>query len=240
MLFRSISVSKVYVPNDFTVYLSPADHDGFASYEQALVVELASYLQTHARAEGLSMVAPPVVALQTDEDLRPGEFGISCRMAEVPPQPAPEPEAEAAQADAGAQVKAPAPPPVPDPVAAVPAAPANAALAGVSGTQIISAEDARQAGLVPETMTLVMGATRSRITQRVTNMGRSRDCDIVVPDPNVSRVHAEVRHIGVDYYLVDLGSTNGTEVNGQVVTRHALADGDVIVMGTSEIRVELR
>jgi pSer/pThr/pTyr-binding forkhead associated (FHA) protein len=125
------------------------------------------------------------------------------------------------------------------PAPAEPARP-NPALAGVSGTQVISAEDARQAGLVPETLTLVMDATRARVTTRVTTLGRSRDCDIAVPDPNVSRVHAEVRHIGMDYYIVDMGSTNGTEVNGQVITRHALADGDVIVMGTTEIRVELR
>ncbi|MFP5450562.1 MAG: FHA domain-containing protein, partial [Thermoleophilia bacterium] len=84
------------------------------------------------------------------------------------------------------------------------------------------------------------GTGRARVTTRVTTLGRSRDCDIVVPDANVSRVHAEVRHIGMDYYIVDMGSTNGTEVNGQVITRHALADGDVIVMGTTEIRVELR
>jgi pSer/pThr/pTyr-binding forkhead associated (FHA) protein len=43
----------------------------------------------------------------------------------------------------------------------------------------------------------------------------------------------------MDYYLVDMGSTNGTEVNGQLVKRHALAGGDTIVVGTTEIRVEL-
>lgn len=231
---KTISVQKVYAPNEFTVYLSPADREGFASYEQALVVELASYLQTHAGAEGLSLVAPAVVTLVTDEDLRRGEFGISCRMAEAPPQ-----AAEPAQGEAPAAAPPrPAPPPAAAPAAAPPRP--NAALAGVSGTQIISAADAREEGLAAETLTLVMGATRHRVTARVTTLGRSRDCDLIVPDPNVSRVHAEVRHIGMDYYLVDNGSTNGTEVNGQVITRHALADGDVIMAGTTEIRVELR
>jgi pSer/pThr/pTyr-binding forkhead associated (FHA) protein len=88
-------------------------------------------------------------------------------------------------------------------------------------------------------MTLVVGATPHRLSKRVSTLGRSRECDIVVPDPNASRVHAEVRHIGMDYYLVDMGSTNGTEVNGQLVKRHALANGDTIVVGTTEIRVEL-
>ena len=110
----------------------------------------------------------------------------------------------------------------------------------VSGTQVISAAEARAAGLAPEQMTLVVGGTRVPLTKRVSTLGRSRDCDVVVPDPNASRTHAEIRHIGLDYFLVDMGSTNGTEVNGQVVKRHALAEGDRIVVGTTEIAVELR
>ncbi len=124
------------------------------------------------------------------------------------------------------------------PVVPPPARP-HQALEGVSGTQVISASEARDAGLRQEVMTLTVGTTRCRLSKRVSTMGRSRDCDVVVPDPNASRVHAEVRHIGLDYFLVDMGSTNGTEVNGQLVKRHALADGDTIVIGTTQIRVEL-
>ena len=231
---KTISVSRVYVPNDYTVYLAPQDRDGFSSYERSLVAELGSYLDAHARGAGLSLVAPATVTLATDTDLRPGEFGIACRMAdppEAPPAPAPD-EAEAAVAAAPEPPAAPVvvPPPPPRP---------PKALEGVSGTQVISAAEARQAGLTQEVMTLVVGSTRHRLSKRVSTMGRSRDCDVVVPDPNASRTHAEVRHIGLDYYLVDMGSTNGTEVNGQLVKRHALADGDTIVIGTTEIRVEL-
>lgn len=249
---KTVSVSRVYVPNEFTVYLAPQDRESFASYEHSLTGELAAYLEAHARGAGLSLVAPAAVSLSTDTDLRVGEFGIACRMADAPPSEAAEPAApDGAAAVAAAAPEAPpaapAPPAPSPPPAAQPAPPGPPPppprpyqpLEGVSGTQVISAEDAREAGLTPEVMTLVVGVTRHRLTKRVSTMGRSRDCDVVVPDPNASRVHAEVRHIGLDYYLVDLGSTNGTEVNGQVVKRHALADGDTIVMGTTEIRVEL-
>ncbi len=233
---KTVSVSRVYVPNEFTVFLSPRDREGFSSYERSLTTELGSYLDAHARGAGLSLVAPAKVELETDEDLRPGEFGIACRMADAPP------EAPAAAPTVAAEER-PADLP-PEPVAPPPVAPApvrpNSALEGVSGTQVISAADAREAGLTHETMTLTVGTTRTRLTKRVSTMGRSRDCDVVVPDPNASRTHAEIRHIGLDYYLVDMGSTNGTEVNGQIVKRHALADGDVIVVGTTEIHVELR
>jgi len=242
---KTVSVSRVYVPNEFTVFLAQQDRESFASYETSLTSELAAYLEAHARGAGLSLVAPAVVGLETDRDLRTGEFGIACRMAEAPPDESPEPqEAEEAAPPADPLANAPAPEvppaaPVPPPVTPPPPPRPYQPLEGVSGTQVISAQDARDAGLTPEIMTLVVGVTRTKLTKRVSTLGRSRDCDVVVPDPNASRVHAEIRHIGLDYYLVDMGSTNGTEVNGQVVKRHALADGDTIVMGTTEIHVEL-
>ena len=58
--------------------------------------------------------------------------------------------------------------------------------------------------------------------------------------PNVSRRHAEVRRIGDGYSLVDLGSTNGTEVNGQRIQETALMNGDVIGVGTTSITFERR
>ncbi|MCC6832891.1 MAG: FHA domain-containing protein [Thermoleophilia bacterium] len=224
---KTVSVAKVYVPNEYTVYLASADREAFSSYEATLVAELAAYLEAHARGNGFSLVAPPTVLLETDGDLRPGEFGIACRMVDSP---------------------APAAPPVPNPLAAPepaaprpapPPAPANAALAGVSGTQVMSAEDARAAGLHAEAMSLVVNGTRYRLTKRITGIGRSRDRDVVIPDPNASRAHCEIRHVGYDYFLIDLDSTNGVEVNGKLVKRHALAHGDVITIGTTEIRVEV-
>ena len=69
---------------------------------------------------------------------------------------------------------------------------------------------------------------------------RSSDCDVRVDDANVSRRHAEVRRIGDGYSLVDLGSTNGTEVNGQRIQETALMNGDVISVGTTRITFERR
>ena len=224
---KIISVSKVYVPNEFHVYLSPADRQSFATYEDALRAELATYLAGHARSNGLALVAPPTVDLEEDQDLRLGEFGISCRMIEAPHDGA---------EDDGAGEGAPVPAPPVGPVA--PEQPYRP-LVGVSGTQVISPEEARAEGLATGGLILVGPGGRHRVSTRVTTLGRSRDCDVVVPDPNVSRVHAEVRQVGPDHILVDLGSTNGTEVNGHVVTRQVLADGDVIVLGTTEVRVEL-
>ena len=69
-------------------------------------------------------------------------------------------------------------------------------------------------------------------------IGRMPDCAVALSDPQVSRHHAEVRPGHGEYRIVDLGSTNGTLLNGAVVGEHALADGDEIVVGNTTIRFE--
>jgi pSer/pThr/pTyr-binding forkhead associated (FHA) protein len=71
-------------------------------------------------------------------------------------------------------------------------------------------------------------------------LGRSRDSDVVIDDPNVSRHHAEVRPSGGSWIVNDLGSTNGIKVNGRRVTGpQSLKQGDVIELGTSRVTFEL-
>jgi pSer/pThr/pTyr-binding forkhead associated (FHA) protein len=66
-------------------------------------------------------------------------------------------------------------------------------------------------------------------------IGRSKEADIRVSDPNVSRRHAEVRQEGSAYWVVDLGSTNGISVNGRALKRSQLDEGDRITLGSTEL-----
>src|SRR6266513_3695745 len=77
---RTVSVSRVYVPNEYTVYLSPGDREQFESYEDNLRSELQEYLSEHARREDYALLSPPRVLMETDADLDVGEFGIATRM----------------------------------------------------------------------------------------------------------------------------------------------------------------
>ena len=79
---RSVSVSRVYVPNEYTIYLSSADRQQFASYEGSLVGELQEYLTEHARREAYALLTPPRVKFAVDDDLAVGEFGIATRVAQ--------------------------------------------------------------------------------------------------------------------------------------------------------------
>ena len=73
---RTISVSRVYVPNEYSVYLSETDREQFTGYEGSLVGELQDHLIEHARRESYAMLTPPKVLMLTDADLSIGEFGI--------------------------------------------------------------------------------------------------------------------------------------------------------------------
>src|SRR3989441_12691891 len=73
---RTISVSRVYAPNEYTVYLSPSDHEQFETYEENLRGELQEYLSEHARREDYALLSAPKVTLETDDDLDVGEIGI--------------------------------------------------------------------------------------------------------------------------------------------------------------------
>ncbi len=65
----------------------------------------------------------------------------------------------------------------------------------------------------------------------VTLLGRGTDCDLRMVDPGVSRHHAELRVEDGQVVLVDLGSTNGTLVNGQPMRRVVLTDGTNVTLG---------
>jgi FhaA, N-terminal domain/FHA domain len=207
---RMVSVSRVYVPNEYTIYLSPQDRDQFESYESSLIVELQDYLGEQARRERYALLTPPKVLMETDEDLDLGEFGIATRM--VQPTGRPEPEAPPAQEEPGATMVYKARTPEP--------------------TQAATPEELH---VERETVSLTVDGERHSLDKRSVVLGRSRDCDIRLSDPNVSRHHAEIRQEGATYWIVDLGSTNGLEVNGRRVKRAKLEDSDRVTLGSTEL-----
>ena len=207
---RVVSVSRVYVPNEYTVYLSTQDRGQFSGYEGSLLDELQTYLTEHARREGYALLSNPRVLMETDDDLDLGEFGIATRMAQ-PERRTVEPGEPAAEAEAGqTMIYRPRQQP----------------------TQAATPEEL---GVEREHVVLVWDGRRHEVERRRVLIGRSKDCDIQLEDPNVSRRHAELRQEGASYWIVDLDSTNGIEVNGRRLKRSKLEDGDRIVLGETEV-----
>ena len=76
-----------------------------------------------------------------------------------------------------------------------------------------------------------------QLPTKTLRIGRAPDNDIVISDLSVSRNHAELRRSGVTYQIVDLGSHNGTYVNGQRVSAAPLTEGDIVGIGPSTFRL---
>ena len=82
--YKTVSVSRTYVPNEYIVFLSREDRRQFESYEQALLDELSQHLLEHAGRENLALLTRPKVTFETDKRLRMGEFGIQARLVKPP------------------------------------------------------------------------------------------------------------------------------------------------------------
>jgi hypothetical protein len=208
---KTVSVSRVYVPNEYTVYLSESDREQFEGYESSLVAELEEYLAEHAKRESYALLTPPNVLLETDDDLAIGEFGIATRMVQPKraQRAAGEPEEEV---ESGATM-----------------------IYKPRVHQPTEAASAEELGVEREVAVLSWDGQTKRVEKRRVVLGRSRECDIQVEDPNVSRRHAELRQEGAAYWIVDLDSTNGIEVNGRRVKRAKLDPGDTFTVGSTDV-----
>jgi hypothetical protein len=216
---KAHTVSRTYAPNEYRVFLSPRDRERFADYEEALADELAGYLLEHARAERLTLLSAPVIEFHTDARLGLGEFGIQTRVVS-----AAEPPRHHARAPARSE---------------------REAVQG--GRTMVYSSAGRLAGPLADsargraqTALLLIDGRRAPIGPEGARIGRSRRCEIVIADPNVSREHAEIRPRGGSWVLSDLNSTNGTLLNGRRLERpEVIRPGDEIELGTSVVVFEL-
>jgi hypothetical protein len=209
---KTVSVSRIYVPNEYVVWLSIEDRERFAGVEESLIEELGGYLLEHARREKLALLSRPQIEFRTDEQLALGEFGIQTRQV----RPSEERDGAPAQADHG-----------------------NTMIYSTAGRIRAPVEEAQ--GTRPTRALLLAEGRRHVIPPGGALVGRSRECDIVLADANVSRRHAEVLPGAAGTWTItDLGSTNGVSINGRDIDgAEPLMAGDRIVLGTAEIVFEL-
>ena len=207
---RTVSLKRTYVPNEYVIWLSPQDRERYTGMEDDVADELAAHLLEHARREKYALVARPSIGWDTDERLGLGEFGIQARLVR-------------AAADAG----------------------------GVEQAQHGRTMVHSTAERVQEQVQAERSARRGRAFVRAEGkrlpvpsaggvIGRSRDCDVVLGDTNISRRHAEIRPAGTGWTVADLGSTNGVRVNGRPASGAVpLAPGDRLELGTVPMSFEV-
>ena len=218
----TVSLSRNYAPNEYVVWLSPQDRERYAAVEHEVQDELCAFLLEHARAERLALVSRPVVEFETDEALGLGEFGIETRLVHV------EPEAP--------------------PAASAPRAAARPRPVEPRGQTMVFSSSERVQERLDEAQSVRRGRAilaaegkRFAIGPAGAVVGRSRECDVVLGDSNVSRRHAQIRFDdAAGWTIEDLGSTNGVRVNGSPVTGvQPLQSGDRLDVGTVSGRFEV-
>ncbi|HEX8971191.1 DUF3662 and FHA domain-containing protein [Oryzihumus sp.] len=196
---------RTFVPNIYTVELSPADHERLTSFSDALSDELVASAQEHADSQHYTPGGPIQVHFSAHDDLETGVFRLRTSTAKARPRPAP------------------------------------AAPSGVAATEHQPVADPAQ---VPRANPndrpwLEVDGDRYPLMGAITVLGRDDSADVVLDDPGISRKHSEIRVTSDGPHLVtsirDLGSTNGTFVDGDRITTHRLEEGDRITVGRTTI-----
>ncbi|WP_418790483.1 FhaA domain-containing protein [Phosphitispora sp. TUW77] len=225
---KNVSVSKVYVPNEFKVFLGDEDWKTVAPVRQALAHELIEFLREKVQSRDYNLTGEITVAFELDKSLQLGNITVHSSFSKKLPVISP---------------KAPS-----VPVDIMKEMPRK-----VSESTIIAEKTnfykPVPGGLVQDTLTgkaagtvypraLLVQKTGSRdirkfpLSEKGLIMGRRRSSDIPFDDSNISRVHASIDYLEGSFFVTDLGSTNGTYVNGVRISKKKLSHGDQIRMGT--------
>lgn len=206
---RSIGVGKVYVPNEYRILLSPESYAQFEPFRASLERELVEYLVGLAREREYTLIRRPVVLVEPLAGLSRRQVQVLARLTDYPKPPS---------------------------------EPAEQALA-IGQTSRLDSRRVRELlqARVPRATVVLRSQKGARfdLDKTVVSLGRALDNDVVIEDPRVSRYHAEIRLVGSRYVLVDLKSTNGSRVNGQLITQCALAPEDIVSLGGYEIVFQL-
>jgi hypothetical protein len=209
---RSYRDDGVIVPNEYTLHLHPADFEGFASYRGSLEDDLAHRVLSRARHERYTLVARPRVRIMADPSVPRRDVRVAANVID----------------DEGSRMRDDRP---------VPASP-DTVVFSRPGADPPPPDSAQRAYLLVRTD----GAppVQFELGGPLISIGRASDNDVIVDDALVSRHHCQLKLQHGAYGFADLGSRNGSFVNGHQVNEIALGPGDMIRIGTTEIEFQVR
>lgn len=211
---------RVLAPNVYVVTLGDTDFGHLGQWSDQLAAELADMVAEHIDDEGYQVFDAVTVRLELDSDLPTGVFEVSSQVADP-----------ASRHDASAPLGVP---PLSGHQALPPLPPLRGRVAtdtGKASPPIMGRPGSRPT--VTHVLVVDGPGTRHELTTGRNVIGRGTEADIRLPDTGVSRKHVDVVLDGGTATAEDLGSTNGTLVNGRRITRQPLVDGDVIRIGHS-------
>jgi Protein of unknown function (DUF3662)/FHA domain len=221
----TIGHGRTFVPNLFTIELAPTDFERLTGFSDMLTDELVASAQEHAESQRYQPGGPIQVNFLSKGDLETGVFRV--RPATAKGAAAPSPMSPAPPSPFGSSAtSAPHVPPAAGAAASAAASPIT------SGEPVASARPRNHPAQRPW---LEVDGDHYPLLPAITILGRDNTADVILDDPGISRQHTEIRVTSDGPHLVtnirDLGSTNGTFVNGERITSQRLADGDRVNVG---------
>ena len=218
----TIAAGRTLAPNVFTVQFSDDDFPRAREWGTQLAEELCDVIIRHARSQAYTLHGAVRVSFVRNPDLEAGEFQILSSAERTDPGPG----AGSSAGAASASVRAPEPPP----------APRQASRPGPFDAAASPAQPVDPPSVAHYVPVIEVGGERFSLNAPSVSVGRSTEADITVEDTGVSRKHLEIRRQGQHYVAVDLGSTNGSYVDGERVQGRAeLVNGSVITMGRTRL-----
>jgi len=226
----TIGRGRTFVPNLFTIELAPTDFDRLTQYADVLADELTASAQEHAESQRYQPGGPIQVDFLSKEDLETGVFRVRPATAKGTKEAAARPFTPPYQGSAPRpQVALPLP--AADAISAASAAP----LPRSPVTHREAAGSAHARSTPTQRPWLDVDGDHYPLLAAITVLGRDNSADVILDDPGISRQHTEIRVTNDGPHLIanirDLGSTNGTFVNGERVTSQRLSEGDRINVG---------
>ena len=221
---RRVMLERTLVPNRFTVHLHPDDLAAFGDLTGTLAVELADGALTFARAHHFSLADRPRVELQADARVQRADIRVDAHFADPPSEHAIEPDLPSSEPGAASQ---------PGPGGGPPAGADDPTATRVFKLPQPTSPRAAVAVTDPDGR-----ERRFEVGGGGLTIGRADDNDLVARDTRVSRHHGRIAGRRGTLVYVDLGSTNGSRVNGEPVTEVVLGIGDRLEVGSTTITVE--
>lgn len=235
---------RYIVPNSYDIYVSTQDYQSFLPNQSGLIRDWQEQLVEYARHRQYMLSDMPVLRLHAKTTLKQGQATV---------QPVEDSDVHmATQALDAEQLKelwkqfpqgipgAAAVPPM-NPLGGAPVAPAGYQ---ANPANVAPIQPEPQHALPPAQLVISLpqgGQRHYRIDKRIVSIGRQLDNDIIVEDKRVGRYHAQVKCDGQNFTLFDLGSTNGTHMNGAPIAHpHMLHNGEVFTIGSYDFRFERR
>lgn len=214
---KQVSISQVYVPNIYRVFLHSSDWSPLASFGDAFLIELSKYIYAEGQRSGFTFLSKPSIELHSDDTVKPREMFIEVDFDDSIEVNWEEDEEYSGIDDASEGWRD-----------------QTNIFQSSSPLNLTEGQDVgRKSHYFLE---IIEGPDQGKnfpLEEEIIHVGRHAQCEIVLNDLEVSRRHFKISRIGSGWEADDLGSTNGTWLNSQRISKQIIVPGDRIEIGQS-------